>query len=79
MLCLLLNEKRVFMAAVCATLKFHRLQFYKDVPQFRVLCCGGDGTVGWLLDAMGLCYSRTSVIDCLHENYHCSKMILFSK
>lgn len=28
------------------------LQFYKDIKNFRILVCGGDGTVGWLLEAM---------------------------
>ena len=45
----------------------HRLQFFKDVKHFRILVCGGDGTVGWLLEAMG----RYPYLFCIKKNMQC--------
>ena len=29
------------------------LQMYREVANVRIIVCGGDGTVGWVLDALG--------------------------
>lgn len=47
----ILNPRQVHNLATGGPLQ--GLSMFKDVPNFKVICCGGDGTIGWVLETMG--------------------------